>query len=115
MDLKERKKNLISLVSDLRVEANRIFKVAPDSIPPQVKVLLQARKEDVEKSVDDLLETVPEDQRLEFAEFMTISMDNLRKGHTELMESLSRRIQKEGEPRTPPRKFQGFKKRRGTW
>jgi hypothetical protein len=115
MTFDERKKILFDLVAELRIDADKILKVAPDSIPTPVKVLLKTSENEVVSQMDKLLSQVPEDGRAEFLEFLILATDQLRKGHADLMEKLSRRIQPKDEPRTPPRRFQGFKKRKGSW
>ena len=111
----ERKQALCQLVIDLQVDVDRILKVAPNSVPPQLRSLLKTGPDKLASSLDTYLEQVEEEQRPEFLEFLIMATGRLKQGHTELMESLSRRIQPEGEDRTPPRKFKGFKKRRGEW
>jgi hypothetical protein len=114
-NIEDRKKVMCDLIAELKVDADRILQVAPNSLPPQVKGLLKVPQEEVATSLDGFLEQVPEEQRPGFLESLIQGADHSKKGHAELMDSLSRRIQPEDVPRTPPRKFQGFKKRRGKW
>lgn len=115
MSFDERKKILVDLITELRSDADKILKIAPDSIPPGVKLLLKAKTQEIPGQVDDLLNKTPEEERSTFLEFLILATDQLRKGHADLMERLSTRIQPEGTPRTPPRKFKGFRKRKGSW
>ena len=115
MNFEDRKKILCEMTYTLQADADKIMQVAPNSLPYEIKCLLNEAPEKVAASLETFLEKVPEEQRPMFLESLIIATDRLQKGHAELIQNLSRRIQPEDQPRTPPRKFQGFKKRRGQW
>jgi len=113
--LDERKQVLVDIVAKLRADAGDVLKVAPDSVPPQVKSLIKVEPDSVLKSINDFLDKIDEEARAEFLEFLIMSTSQLQKQSVNMKDRLAIRIQPEGEPRTPPRVFKGFKKRRGEW
>lgn len=113
--MEELKNELISLIMELRVDIKVILEVAPNTLPLQLQTILKVPENRVKEDFDKLIESVEEGEREEFLKTMLMVMGATKKSYVDLKDSLNRRIQPEGEERAKPRKFQGFRKRRGTW
>ena len=113
--MEEQKNTLMQLIMELRENAKAVLEVAPDTLPPQLKHLLSVPEARLSEDFDKLLESLPEEEREAFMTFMILGVTGTKQAYEELKTSLNRRIQPEDEERAKPRKFKGFKKRRGTW
>lgn len=113
--MEEQKNSLMALIKELRENARAVLEVAPDTLPPQLKHLLSVPEARLSEDFDKLIESLPEEEREPFITFMIVGVTGTKKAYEDLKTSLDRRIQPEGEARAKPRKFQGFKNRKGTW
>jgi hypothetical protein len=113
--MEELKKELMDALMDLRANSKAVLEVAPNALPPQLRTLLQVPQVRLQEDFDKMIEVVPEEEQESFLSLMVVAVGSTMRAYSDLRESLDRRIQPEGEERTKPRKFQGFKKRKGTW
>jgi hypothetical protein len=113
--MEELKIKLLEEVKELRANAKAVLAVAANTIPPGLKHLLSVPETKLESDLTSMLEDASEEEGEALLQLMLIGTEASKRAYKDLRESLDRRIQPEGEERAKPRKFKGFKKRRGTW
>ena len=111
--LKEIIEYMKELIVDFSSINKRMLEMAP-GMTVQMEGLINLPQEEVLKAIDQLSESIPEEDREDVLVNFCKALEGAKKYCDETKWRLDRRVHKEGEDRTKP-KFKSFCRRKGEW
>jgi len=111
----EVKADLVNKINACREAVKKLMNIAPDTVPHYLQLLAELPEDQTRTKLDEMLSGYEDDAaRMAFCQALVIAMSATAKNMERFEADLKLRTQPDDAPRVR-RKFQGFRKRRGSW